>query len=135
MTKFFRSRVNRKFLGVCGGIGDALGMDSNVLRVLLVVSMFYSLGVTVLGYFVAAFCLSPSEVEVIDNGIRRLYRSRTNRKLFGVCGGIAQYFEVDAFFVRMLFLILICFLGGGLLMYIVFACIVPKEPINNFYCR
>jgi phage shock protein C len=42
---------------------------------------------------------------------RRLYRSRTNRKLAGVCGGLAQYFNTDATLIRVLFVVL-ALLGG-----------------------
>jgi phage shock protein C len=59
---------------------------------------------------------------------RKLYRSKTNRKLAGVCGGLAQYFNVDAILIRVLFVVL-AFLGGsGLFLYLAMWIIVPKEP-------
>jgi phage shock protein C len=59
---------------------------------------------------------------------RKLYRSKTNRKLAGVCGGLAQYFNVDATLIRVLFVLLAVFGGSGLVLYVAMWIIVPKEP-------
>ncbi len=59
---------------------------------------------------------------------RRLYRSRTNRKLAGVCGGLAEYFNMDATLMRVLFVVLTVFGGSGLLLYLVLWIIVPVAP-------
>lgn len=58
---------------------------------------------------------------------KRLYRSRTDRMVSGVCGGLAQYFSIDVTLVRLVFLLLLVFGGGGFLIYIVLAIIVPEE--------
>ena len=50
---------------------------------------------------------------------RRLYRSRTDRKIAGVCGGLAQYLNVDPTVVRIIFLVLLFIGGGGLLIYLI----------------
>jgi phage shock protein C len=59
---------------------------------------------------------------------RKLYRSKTNRKLAGVCGGLAQYFNVDATLIRVLFILLAVLGGSGLVLYLAMWIIVPKEP-------
>jgi phage shock protein PspC (stress-responsive transcriptional regulator) len=58
---------------------------------------------------------------------RKLYRSRTDRKLAGVCGGLAQYFNLDATLIRVLFIVL-AVLGAGLVIYLAMWIIVPNEP-------
>lgn len=59
---------------------------------------------------------------------RRLYRSRRDRQLAGVAGGIAEYLDVDPVVIRILW-ILSVFVGGfGILLYIIMAFIVPLEP-------
>jgi phage shock protein C len=58
----------------------------------------------------------------------KLYRSRTNRQVAGVCGGLAQRFNVDATLIRVLFVLLGLFGGGGILLYIAMWIIVPQEP-------
>jgi phage shock protein C len=59
---------------------------------------------------------------------RKLYRSRTNRKLAGICGGLAQYFNLDATLIRVLFVVLAVLGGSGLVIYLVMWIIVPNEP-------
>jgi len=59
---------------------------------------------------------------------RKLYRSRTNRKLAGVCGGLAQYFNTDATLIRVLFVVLTVLGGSGILLYLALWIIVPTEP-------
>ena len=56
---------------------------------------------------------------------RKLYRSRNQRMIAGVCGGLADYFNVDATLVRVLFLLLAVFGGTGLVIYLVMWIIVP----------
>jgi phage shock protein PspC (stress-responsive transcriptional regulator) len=59
---------------------------------------------------------------------RKLYRSRTNRKLAGVCGGLADYFNVDATLIRVLFVVLTLLGGAGPLLYLAMWIIVPDQP-------
>jgi phage shock protein C len=59
---------------------------------------------------------------------RKLYRSRTDRKLAGVCGGLAQYFNLDATLLRVLFVVLAVLGGSGLVLYLAMWIIVPNEP-------
>lgn len=64
------------------------------------------------------------------NQIRKLYRSRTDTKIAGVCGGLGEFFGMDSTWMRLLF-ILFFFLGGSaLLIYIILWIIVPLEPTN-----
>lgn len=58
---------------------------------------------------------------------KKLYRSKTDRILFGVCGGLAKHFHVDATVIRILFVLLV-FSGIGILFYIVLALIIPENP-------
>ena len=59
---------------------------------------------------------------------RKLYRSRTNRQVAGVCGGLAQYFNIDATLIRVLFILLAVLGGSGLVLYLAMWIIVPEEP-------
>jgi phage shock protein C len=59
---------------------------------------------------------------------KRLYRSRTERLIGGVCGGLAQYFNMDPTIVRLLFLLLLFAGGAAFLIYIIMWIIVPLEP-------
>ena len=60
-------------------------------------------------------------------GPKRLYRSESNRMIAGVCGGLAEYFDVDPTLVRLVTVILCCAAGTGVLAYLVAAIIIPNE--------
>ena len=61
--------------------------------------------------------------------MKKLYRSETDKKLFGVLGGIAKYFDIDATVLRVIYVLLSFFvLGCPVLIYLVAALIIPKEP-------
>lgn len=61
---------------------------------------------------------------------KKLYKSREDKQLCGVCAGIAQYFSLDSTIVR-LALVAFCLLGGsGILAYIICAIVIPDEPID-----
>ncbi|MEO5674839.1 MAG: PspC domain-containing protein [Chitinophagales bacterium] len=55
---------------------------------------------------------------------KRLYKSR-DRKLFGVCGGIGEYFNVDPTIIRVVFAFAFLVFGSGLLLYIILAIVLP----------
>ncbi len=62
---------------------------------------------------------------------KRLYRSRDERIIWGVCGGIAKYFEVDPTLIRLI-AVLTLFLGfAGLLIYPILTIIIPLKPRNQ----
>lgn len=58
---------------------------------------------------------------------KRLYRSSTNYKLAGVCGGIGEYFNIDPTLVRLGWILFSVMGGAGLLAYIIAAIIMPKQ--------
>lgn len=60
---------------------------------------------------------------------KRLYRSRKEKVIAGVCGGIAEYFNIDPTFVRLIFIVF-CFLGLGLslIVYLIAWAIIPVAP-------
>jgi phage shock protein C len=68
-------------------------------------------------------------VVMTETPYRKLYRSRTERMLAGVCGGIAEYSNMDPTLVRVLFVVLAFITGGGaLLAYPILWMIVPEAP-------
>ncbi len=58
---------------------------------------------------------------------KRLYRSRDDRMICGVCGGLAKYFDIDPVIVRVIAILLIFASGTGILAYIILAIVVPLE--------
>ncbi|MDB5168618.1 MAG: PspC domain protein [Candidatus Saccharibacteria bacterium] len=64
--------------------------------------------------------------------MKKLYRSKTNKKIAGVCGGLAEYFNIDATVIRIIFIILLL-PGGfpGLIPYLILWVLVPIRPEMN----
>lgn len=60
--------------------------------------------------------------------MKKLYKSKIDKKLCGVCGGIAEYFEIDSTLVRLALILLIIFCGTGILAYIIAALVMPNKP-------
>lgn len=60
---------------------------------------------------------------------KKLFRSETNRVLAGVAGGLGEYFQIDPTIIRLIFVLLAVFGGGGVLVYIILWILIPSE--NN----
>lgn len=61
---------------------------------------------------------------------KKLYKSSTDKKIAGVCGGIAEYFNIDPTLVRLGWVVFCALGGSGLLAYIIMAIIMPSRPIE-----
>ncbi len=59
---------------------------------------------------------------------KKLYKSSKNKMLDGVCGGIAEYFNIDPTLVRLGWVVFCALGGSGVLAYIVAALIIPRDP-------
>ena len=59
---------------------------------------------------------------------KKLYRSKTDKKLCGVCGGLAEYFGIDSTIVRLLLVLAVVCAGVGGLAYIIAALVIPEQP-------
>jgi phage shock protein PspC (stress-responsive transcriptional regulator) len=131
MKRLTRSRTEGQIAGICAGIANYFEVDVTLVRAAWVVFSIVPGAVIggVLAYLVA--WLVVPEGETVDQTIvgRRLTRSATDRKIAGVCGGIAEYFNVDATPIRLLWIILSILLGagfGGLVAYLIAWLIIPK---------
>ena len=64
-------------------------------------------------------------------GYKKLCRSRDNRIIGGVCGGLGEYLGVDPTAIRLIYIILALWFGSGILAYIIFLILVPEEPVDS----
>lgn len=60
--------------------------------------------------------------------MNRLYKSNDDKKLFGICGGIAQFLQIDSTLVRLGLVLFTVFTGFPVLIYLLMVLIVPKDP-------
>lgn len=62
------------------------------------------------------------------NNDNKLYLSKTDKKISGVCGGIGEHFGIDSTYIRLAFVILFAYYRSGLMLYIFAALIIPSRP-------
>lgn len=123
-----------KVAGVCAGLAAYLRLDVTIIRlgwiVLSIVPGALIGGVLV--YAVAWAVMPPiGETEAAPPATDRLFRSDEDRKVAGVCGGIARYLRVDSNLVRLAFVVLTIYPGAiiiGVIVYIVAWVVMPLEP-------
>lgn len=75
---------------------------------------------------------TPSEEEEAEAEPRKLYRSRTDRSIAGICGGLAEFFKVDVTVLRLITLFLIIFGGLSIWAYLILWIIIPEQPAPKF---
>lgn len=127
-----RIPADAKIAGVCAGIADYLDVDATLVRaVWLVLSIVPGAVVGGIIAYVLAWIVMPQGLATASGARRRIVRSTTDRKIAGVCGGLAEYFGVDATPIRVLWIVLAVIPGclvGGVLAYLAAWLIVPKPP-------
>lgn len=64
----------------------------------------------------------------MSDEVKQLYRSKDDRWLAGVCGGLGKYFNIDPTIVRVLFILFAAAVGGGILIYLILWIVIPEEP-------
>jgi len=68
------------------------------------------------------------DVASVTGGPKKLMRSSTDKKLGGVCAGLAEYFDMDTTLVRVLWLLIVLCGGTGILLYIILWIVLPLAP-------
>jgi len=63
----------------------------------------------------------------MSDEVKRLYRSKTDRKLGGVAGGLGEFLGIDSTLIRLVFVFSVIFAGTGVLLYLVMWLVVPEE--------
>ena len=64
---------------------------------------------------------------ILEEKMKKLYRSTQNKVLAGVCGGIGEYLDVDPVIIRLLWLLFALGMGTGIIVYIIAWLIIPKK--------
>lgn len=69
------------------------------------------------------------DVASVTGGPRKLMRSSTDKKIGGVCAGVAEYFDLDPTLVRVIWLLIVLCGGTGLLLYVILWIVLPQAPL------
>lgn len=134
--RLYRNSSAGRIAGVCAGIAEYLDADVTLIRLLWVVlSIVPGCLVGGLVAYVAAWLIMPDSSLPAEGGSntarQRLTRSQVDRRLAGVCGGLAEYLGVDSTAIRVLWAVLTIIPGAiifGLLAYFVAWFIMPEAP-------
>lgn len=133
--RLVRRPAEGKIGGVCAGLADYFNTDVALVRAAWVVLSIWP-GAIVLGVvaYLAAWLLMPRAEGVDGASVAprpRLVRSRADRRIAGVCGGLAEYFDVDPTIVRITWAILSIIAGAvvfGVVAYLIAWFIIPPTP-------
>jgi phage shock protein PspC (stress-responsive transcriptional regulator) len=122
-----------KLGGVCAGIARYLDTDPTVVRLAWVIlSVVPGFVIGGLIAYAAAWALLPVDSNESPTGtVRRLQRSTMDRKIAGVCGGLAEYFGFDPTLVRIAAVVLAIYPGAiicGVLLYLIAWFVMPAAP-------
>src|SRR5437588_3337699 len=135
--RLYRNSSAGRIAGVCAGIAEYLDADVTLIRLVWVVLSIVPGGFIggIIAY-IAAWAIMPdsSIPATAERGALRLTRSTTDRKLAGVCGGLAEYFAIDATVVRLLWAVLTIIPGAivlGIVAYLVAWFIMPNAPASD----
>jgi phage shock protein C len=132
IRRLTRSPQHGKVAGVCAGIADYFEVDVVLVRAAWVVLSIVPGAIVggVLAYL-AAWLLIPVATEPVSvPAARRLTRSATDKKIAGICGGLAEYFGVDPTAVRLVWCVASILFGaivGGVIAYLVAWFIIPRS--------
>lgn len=131
MKKLYRSRTNRKLSGLCGGLGDYFKIDPTFIRLIVLFLCFFTVFFPVLiAYFIAVLIVPLEPLRKTKKHLHRLYKSKKNRVIAGVCGGFAEFFKIDATIVRLIFIfvMIITAVFPLLITYLIACLIIPERP-------
>lgn len=134
MRRLTRSRTDVKVAGVCAGLADYLNVDVTLVRAAWLVFSIVPGAVVggILAYIAAWLIVPPGTAEPVV-ATPRLVRSATDKRIAGVCGGIADYYGVDSTPIRLLWVILSILFGavvGGVVAYLIAWLIIPRPPVS-----
>jgi len=130
--RLYRRSAAGRVAGVCAGIAEYLDADVTLIRLFWVILSIVPGGLIggILAYLAAWIIVPDLEGLPAPSSGRRLTRSAADRKLAGVCGGLAHYLDIDPTVVRVLWAVLTIVPGGivlGVIAYLVGWFIIPSE--------
>ena len=128
MQKKLYCSPDKKICGVCGGLADYFGIDPTFMRFIVAeIAFFTAILPAFIVYLIMAIVIpqAPADYEPQRPDRKRLTKS-ADKKIAGVCGGIAEYFGIDSTLVRLLFVLLFVLFGNGLYTYIFGAIFMPQ---------
>jgi phage shock protein PspC (stress-responsive transcriptional regulator) len=128
-----------KIAGVCAGLAAYIRLDVTIVRLgWIVLSIVPGALIGGLLVYAVAWAVMPESTDAAADppGTDRLFRADNDRKIAGVCGGIANYLRVDSNLVRLAVVVLTIYPGAiilGLIFYVVAWVVMPLEPPTYYH--
>jgi phage shock protein PspC (stress-responsive transcriptional regulator) len=129
MRRVYKDRFDKKLGGVCGGLAQYFHIDASLIRLLFIFLTLVTGGIFIIIYILLWAILPIGPKSYIEAHYKKLYRSRTDKRFGGVCGGLGKYFRVDSNIIRLVFIVLL-FLTGFfpmVIVYIIALGVIPEE--------
>lgn len=111
MKRLYRSQKDKNIAGICGGLGQMFSIDSMLIRLAVI---FIAVGLVlingaagilplaiayVVGWIIVP--VAPPEKDTVEVGMKKIYRSQTDKKIAGICGGLGEIFSIDPTVIRL----------------------------------
>ncbi len=131
MQKKLYCSPDKKICGVCAGLADYFGIDPTFMRFIVAeIAFFTALIPAFIIYLIMAVVIPQAPADYQPQPLNKRLTKSSDKKIAGVCGGIAEYFNIDATIVRLVFLLLFILLGNGLYTYL-FGAIFMPQPMET----
>ena len=129
MKRLYKDQFDKKLGGVCGGLAQYLKIDSSIIRLICIFLTLISGGLFLIAYFILWAILPLGPKSYVEATYKKLYRSRSDKRIAGICGGLGAYFGFDSNVIRLIFIILLFFTGffPMIIAYIIGVAIIPEE--------
>lgn len=132
MRRLYRDRFDKKIAGIAGGFAQYFHIDSSIIRLLMIFIAFFTVGIFTLVYLLLWWIVPLGPKSYVSHSYKKFYRSRFNRHISGICGGLGKYFQVDPTMIRVVFVVLtLCTGGTWIAIYLVGTFVIPQEPYKG----
>ena len=122
---------DKKICGVCGGIAEYFGIDPTFVRLIVAeIAFFTALVPAFVVYLIMAIVIPQAPADYMPKRPKKYLTKSADKKIAGVCGGVAEYFGIDSTLIRLLFVLLFLLIGNGLYTYI-FGAIFMPQPMQT----
>lgn len=125
MKKLYIGR-DKKLLGLCAGIGNYFNIDPTIIRIALTtLSLLTAVFPVLVVYLVMSLVVPQAPDDYVEINTGKLLTRGVDKKIGGVCSGYAEFFGVDVTVVRLIFALLLLFVGGGIMLYLISLLFMP----------
>jgi phage shock protein PspC (stress-responsive transcriptional regulator) len=135
--RLYRRSASGRLGGVCAGFAEYMDADVTLIRLVAILLAIVPGGIVggVIGYVLAWMIMQDEPGPMVEPAqFRRLTRSTGDRRIAGVCGGLAEYFNIDSTLVRVLVALLAVFAGAvifGVIGYLIAWFIMPDRETGQ----